>query len=199
MRQITFQQYRSIDLTVWTVLVIVFEAIATLASNRWFAAQPVAISVTLMLTCVIMMRWSGRAAVTAAAGGIVFGIVSGATAAQYLIYGIGNMGALASLLLIRAYGKEKIRSSIPRLMLFVLVAYVGMTAGRWLVSLLFGGDFMALVVYATTDIMSLLFAEIVLLLLRKMDGMIEDQKAYLFRLERERKEEDGGIYDEKES
>ena len=41
----------------------------------------------------------------------------------------------------------------------------------------------------TTDIISLLFAFVIMFILRGVDGMIEDQKAYLFRLERQRKEE----------
>ena len=192
MSQITFKQYRDIDLTIFTVLVVIFEVIATFASNRWFTAQPIAMSITLMLTCVVMMRWGGWAVITALAGGLAFCAASGASLEQYLIYGIGNLFALLSLILIKLYGKEKIRASVPRLLLFVLVAYLGMALGRWGISLFFGGDGMALVVYVTTDIMSLLLAEVILLLLRKTDGMIEDQKAYLFRLERERKEEDGG-------
>ena len=188
MNQITFQQYRSIDLTILTVLTVVFEAIATLASNRWFAAQPIAMSITLMLVCMTMMRWSGRAAMIAIAGGITFCVISGATIEQYLIYGIGNLFSLLALVLIKIYGKEKIRTSVPRLLFFVLVAYLGMALGRWGLSLLFGGNLMVLVVYLTTDIMSLLLAEIILLLLRKTDGMIEDQKAYLLRVDRERKE-----------
>ena len=57
-------------------------------------------------------------------------------------------------------------------------------------SLFFGGDLTALLVYATTDVISLLFAEIILLILRNTDGMIEDQKAYLLRLDKERREEE---------
>ena len=188
MNQITFQQYRSIDLTLILILTVVFEAIATVASNRWFAAQPVAMSITLMLVCMTMMRWGSRAAMIAIAGGITFCVISGATIEQYLIYGIGNLFSLLALVLIKIYGKEKIRTSVPRLLFFVLVAYLGMALGRWGLSLLFGGDLMVLVVYLTTDIMSLLLAEIILLLLRKTDGMLEDQKAYLLRVDRERKE-----------
>ena len=72
--------------------------------------------------------------------------------------------------------------------MFAVTAYMGAVLGRWLVSLLFGGDLTALVVYATTDIISLLFALIVLNLLAKSDGMIEDQKTYLLRLQREKEE-----------
>lgn len=189
MKQITFEQYRNIDLTILVALTVVFEAITTLATAKWFYAQPIAISISLTLICVAMMRWSGYAAVVAVTGGLVFSITSGATIEQYLIYCVGNLFALVALLVIKLWGKEKIRCSRPRLMLYVLVAYIGMALGRWLVSLLFGGDLMAFVVFITTDIITLLFAEIIILILHKVDGMIEDQKAYLFRLEREKQEE----------
>ena len=64
-----------------------------------------------------------------------------------------------------------------------------MVLGRWLVSLLFSGDVKALLVYITTDIMSLLFAVVVLHILGKCDGMLEDQKAYLQRVWEEDEEE----------
>ena len=87
---------------------------------------------------------------------------------------------------------------MPALVLFVLVAYVGMTAGRGLVTLFFGGDLKVFVVIATTDIISLLFAEVILILLRKSDGMIEDQKTYLLRLDREKKEKEAVAEQEEE-
>lgn len=198
MNQITFKQYRTIDLILLTILTAVFEAVTTMATTKWFYAQPIALSITLALVCVTMMRWSGFAAVPAAVGGFVFCVVSGATAEQYLIYCVGNLIALIALILIKLFGKEKIRNGTVKLLLFGFIAYVGMVLGRWLVSLFFGGDLMALVVYATTDIMSLVFAEIILLLFRKSDGMLEDQKAYLFRVERERKEEAESFVPEEE-
>lgn len=198
MKPITFKQYRNIDLTILAVLVMVFETITTFATGKWFYAQPIAISITLTMTCVALMRWSGYAALHAALGGFVFCTASGASLEQYGIYCLGNLFALAALIWIKLWGKEKIRNSIPRLMLFVLTAYVGMGVGRWLVSLLFGGDLMALVVYLTTDIITLLFAEVIVVLLRKVDGMIEDQKTYLLRLDEQRREEEDSCVPEEE-
>ena len=174
-----------------TVLVIVFEAIATYASGKWFWAQAINISVTPLLVYISMMRWSGFAAIHAVVGGFVYCFAAGATKEQYFIYCIGNVLSLAALFLIKMFGKEKIRNSILKLVSFATVAYLGMAAGRCLVSLFFGGDIRAFIVYVTTDIVSLLFAVIVLIFLRKSDGMIEDQKSYLLRLEREEKEKEG--------
>jgi len=197
MNQITFKQYRNIDLVIWTVLLVIFETITTFATTKWFAVQAVAISISLALICIVMMRWSGYAAILAVVGGFVYCLASGAEPKQYLIYCIGNLFSLVALLLFKLFDKEKIRTGVWKLVLFVLVAYIGMAIGRGAVTLFFGGDINAFVVFATTDIISLLFAEIILILLRKSEGMIEDQKTYLLRLDREKKEKENVYAEQK--
>ena len=187
MNQITFKQYRTIDIMILVALTVVFEAITTLATAKWFAAQPVALSIGLAMVCMVMMRWGWQALIPAVAGGFVYCIITGGSAPQYVIYCVGNVFALVAMVLIRHYGKERLRSKAWLMVLFGTTAYAGMVFGRWLVSLMFGENITGIVDYATTDIMTLVFTVLVLLVFRKADGMLEDQKAYLFRLERERK------------
>lgn len=189
MKRITVEQYRNVDLMMWIVMTLIFETITTMATIKWFYLQPVALSITLALVCAVMMRWNGYAAIIAVVGGLVVCIISGANIEQYIIYCIGNMFALVAMLLMKYMGKEKIQNGFLSKVLFATVAYVGMVLGRWLVSLFFGGDFTAFTVYITTDIMSLLFAVMILHILGKCDGMIEDQKAYLKRVWEEDEEE----------
>lgn len=189
MKQITFKEYRMLDLMMFTVFTIVFEAIATYASGKWFWLQAINISVTLLLVCIVMMRWGGWAAIHAIVGGLVYCFAAGAAREQYIVYAVGNLFALVALLLIRGFGKSKIREKRLLLLVFVVVAYLGMAVGRTALSIFFGGSIRTFLLYVTTDIVSLLFAVMVLILIRKTDGMIEDQKEYLFRVEREMKEE----------
>lgn len=189
MKEITFSQYRKIDLAILTVVTAVFEAIATLASNKWFAAQPIALSISVTMICIAMMRWSALSFVVCAAGGAAFCLASGASARHYLIYIGGNLFALLSLLVIRLFGKEEIKNKIPKLLCFAVSTYLFVQLGRWLFSLFFGAGIGELVAYLTTDVISLLLAVVVLILLRKSDGMIEDQKAYLLRLDEEKRKE----------
>ena len=186
MNQITFKQYRTIDISILVALTIIFEGIATLASAKWFAAQPVAISIGLAMICIVMMRWGWLAALAAAAGGFVFCILSGATAQQYIIYCIGNIFALLGMVWFKVFGKEGIRKSMWCITLFVSTAYVGMVAGRSLIAILFGDSLWSFITFATTDIMTLVFAVLVIILFRKTEGMLEDQKSYLLRMERDR-------------
>ena len=169
-------------------LTIIFEAIATMASAKWFAAQPVAISIGLAMICVVMMRWSWLAAFPAIASGITFCLLSGATTQQLAIYCIGNMFALLGMAWLKVFGKEGIRGSMLRIILFVSTAYIGQVLGRSLIAILFGDNWSTIVTFATTDIMTLVFAVLVIILFRKTDGMLEDQKAYLLRLDKQKKE-----------
>ena len=191
MKEITFREYRNIDIMIWTVITVVFEILTTVATIKWFSQQPVALSITLAMICAVMMRWNGYGALMAVVGGFATCIVSGASAQQYVIYCVGNIFALLAWLIIKWLGKERIAEKFMARLLYVAVAYVSMAFGRWLVSLVFGGDLKALLVYLTTDIISLLFAVVIVHILSKCDGMLEDQKTYLFRLERERKEAEG--------
>ena len=189
MNNITFAQYRKIDLCIFSALLVISEAITTLATRSWFDKQPIAISTTLLFICIMMMRWGAFSLIPAALGGAVFCFMSGASWEQYLIYVLGNCLTARALLWFKVFKKDEIRRGGFKLFFFVLSNYLLLQIGRWLVSIPFGG-FKSIVTFLATDIISLLFAAVIMFILRSVDGMIEDQKAYLFRLQREK--EDNG-------
>ena len=186
MGNITFKQYRNIDLSIFAVLLAVSEAITAFATRKWFAAQPVAITTTLLFLCICMMRWSGYAAIHAAIGGLVFCMASGGNPQQFVIYVVGNLFAMLGLFWFKVFKKDDIRQSPAKLISFVISIYLLMQTGRWLISMIFSHNPSVILVYLGTDIISLLFTCIVMIILRKSEGMIEDQKALLFRQQRER-------------
>ena len=196
MNNITFKQYRNIDLSIFAVLLVISEAITTVATNVWFDAQPVAISTTLIFICMVMMRWSWLALIPACVGGLVFCIASGASPEQYLVYVIGNCAALSAMLWFKIWSKDKIRESYFKTFVFATSAYVAMQLGRWVLSLPFKARLDTLLVYLLTDIISLLFTVVVMMIMRNTEGMLEDQKAYLFRLQREREAKAKSTVDE---
>ena len=199
MKQITFKQYRTIDILILVALTIIFEGIATLATAKWFALQPVAISIGLAMMCILMMRWGWQAAFAAVAGGFTFCLLSGGTLQQFAIYCIGNCFSLLGLLWFKVLGKERIRNSLWLITLFVSTAYVGMTIGRSLLAVLFGDSLWTFVTFVTTDIMTLVFAVLVIALFHKTEGMLEDQKTYLLRMEHDRiATQDEPVYEDEE-
>lgn len=188
MKQITFRQYRRIDLTLLCVLTAIFETVASLATNKWFVLQAMAVSITLMMTCLTMLRWGWQAILPSIIGAFAYCTASGGSIKQYIIYCGGALFCILSLPLLKRIGKEKVRNDFVMRSVFAITTYLCVTVGRWLVSLIFEPTLSTLLPFITTDVLSLLFAVLVLSLGKSMDGLTEDQKSYLLRLDRERKE-----------
>ena len=185
MNNISFEQYRKIDLTILSVLTVVSEGLVTLATDKWFVGVPFAISTSLLFILITMMRWGVYAVIPAVLGGAVRAFASGAEPKIYLIYALGNAFCVLTFLALYALGKERVRKSIPLLISYSVLSYIYVAFGRWLVSLIFEPSILTLPAYLMTDAVSLLFVTVVLVLIRNTDGMIEDQRAYIIRINSE--------------
>ena len=106
-KQISFRQYRAMDLFLFTALLCGCEALITLGATRWFPGEPYTLSITPAVTAIVMVRWGIFAAIPAVFGAGVFCFASGAALPQYFIYCIGN---LASLLLTRFFLRSRLEA-----------------------------------------------------------------------------------------
>lgn len=188
---ISFKQYRAIDLTIFAVIMLIFETVTAKAAVQWFPDQLYALSPTVAVVCIVMMRWGPYGAIHALLGGFAFCFASGANGKQFIIYCVGNCFALAALGLFKLFGKKKIKDKFGYTVLFTLAAFLGVQLGRWLISLPLGGSPDSIIVFLTTDSLSLLFAVVVVLISRRVDGLFEDQKSYLIRADAERRRQEG--------
>lgn len=187
--QITFRQYRTMDLAIFTVLLCICEMLITLGATRWFPAEPWTLSLVPAVTAIVMVRWGGFAAIPAVLGGFVFCLVSGATVAQYGIYCIGNLAALLLLPLVIKGGWRKLHDQVLLALLYGLLTALLMQSGRALIALVLGSPWRACLAFFTTDTLSTLFAVLLVWITRRLDGMLEEQKHYLRRIAEEQEQE----------
>lgn len=136
--KLSLQQYRWIDVTIMTVLLMIAEAVIVTAARVWFPSEVYVLSPTAAIVCIVMMRWGGYAAIPAMGGGLALCLASGAQPRQFLVYGIGNVFALLALFLLRRLGKARVQSNVPLTLLFTCLTFCGMQTGRGLVGLLLG-------------------------------------------------------------
>ena len=184
-RRMSVNRYRAVDLSLFAIILIVFETILVRAANEWFPREPWTVSVTAAVTAVVMVRWGPWCAIHAVVGGIVTVLVSKGTGQQFLIYGIGNLAALAVWPLERRWGWEKLRRNILVNFLFAFLVLLAMQAGRTLTAFALGalsGDFL---IFITSDSVSYIFTLAILWIVSRLDGMLEDQIHYLKRLSQE--------------
>ena len=186
---ISFRQYRTIDLLCFTVILCFSECLIVKACSSWFADQLYVVSPVAAVVAIVMMRWGPFAAVQAVVGGAVYCLISGGGWQQLLVYGIGNLGGLAALSFFRWKPKEDLRGSVSATLWFAAAAQAGMLLGRALMALCVGLGGEAALGFITTDVLSFVFTLVILWVARKVNGLFEDQKHYLFRIQRESAEE----------
>ncbi len=191
-RQISFRQYRAIDLGLFALLLLASEALLVTAATRWFPEQPYTVSVSAAVTAIVLLRWGAFAALHAALAGAVFCLASGAAPAQYAVYCLGNLLALLMLPLRRAPGTERIRNDAFLTVAFALGTQLLMQLGRALTAFLLGSPAARCLGFVTTDALSELFTALVLWVARRQDGLLEDQKHYLLRIRADAGEKGGG-------
>lgn len=188
----SFNQYRLIDLGIFAVILIIFESIASKAALS-FTSQPYSISIVSAITCIIFMRWGIWGCFHAVLGGFVYCFVTGGAADQYIIYMVGNLFSLAALLLLKRIGPDRVREKVfLSLLLSVLVSLL-MQLGRGIVAVVFGASPNMIAGFVFTDSVSTLFAMVITGIVRKLDGVFEDQKSYLIRLNREEENIEEGV------
>ncbi len=192
-RHLTFRQYRRLDLFFFAVMLCVSEYLIIRAGRVWFPGQLYTVSVSAAITALVLMRWGPWAAIHAALGGLVFCLAGGGAGRQFAVYMLGNEFALLSLVLFRFPGREKIRENRLLTLLFALCVQLLMQGGRAAVALLLGAGRGAAVPFFTTDALSGLFTVVILWIACRLDGIFEDQKSYLLRLQKQTEREKGGF------
>ena len=190
-RQRTFDQYRSIDLTILLIVQVASQFVIHFAATVLYTDQLYVVSPVAAVAALVMMRWNGWAAIHILLGGVLYALMAGGNWQHILIYGGGNLLALIALLMWKYVGKERIRKDGLLNMLYALLTQLLMQVGRSVVAAVLGFPAGALLGYLTTDLLSGLFSMVILWSIRRVDGLFEDQKQYLLRIAREQKNERG--------
>jgi len=188
-QQISFRQYRAMDLFLFTALLCICETLITMGATRWFTGEPYTLSITPAVTAIVMVRWGGFAAIPAVLGAFVFCLVSGATLPQYIIYCVGNLAALVLTQFLCRIGWKRLHESVLLTLLYGLLTAVLMQLGRALLALVMGNSLALCIGFITTDTLSILFAVLIVWITRRLDGVLEEQKHYLKRVAEEMENE----------
>ena len=189
-KSLTFSQYRSADVTIFTVIATVFEVLVTVAATKWFPEQPYSISFVYVFVAMVAMRWGAVMLVPSTTCALAYCVAMGAHWQMYIVYIIGNAFCVLLLVLHKLIGKQKIRDSAGWTVLYVIAAYVFISLGRFLLSLPLP-DISVLESFRAImyDALPMVFALVVVLICRKQNGLFEDQKHYLIRTQKERDKE----------
>lgn len=192
----SFKQYRSIDLILFVIMYGVCEYLAIKAATVWFD-EPYCISIMLPMLAIVMMRWDKFSIIHAVVYALLFVSFQSGSLTQYFIYLIGNLGFMLLLLYMKKVTKEKIRATFFGSVSYLLIGFLLMEVFRGLASMLLAGkDAGVIFTFIMTDMLSLVFAILVIIIVRRIDGLFIDQKQYLLELNSQKERIDGGWQDE---
>ena len=187
MKALTYNKYRAINIVILSLIFVIAESAVTFGANLWFPELPYTVSLAVIIISLELIRWNAFGAVAALVSGVAFCLASGANPEQFLIYCIGNLFTLFALIFIKTVGSEKIRKNSALCAVYVILVFLLAEVGRGLVAMVLGNEPAILIQFLTTDALSGLFGIIVISIVRNADGMFENQKKYLIRLEEERR------------
>jgi len=188
-RLMSIRQYRLTDSLIFAAILVVFELILHYALIGFSGAFTFSPLVPIVL--LVIMRWGWQGVFYAVGDGILFCLLKGAGWQSYVSFGVGNAFIMVLLLATKFLGKEKIAKKWYFTTLFVVAGWLSVAFGRTIVAACCGLDFTGTLIAQLSDpssLLSLAMAIIIILVMRRFDGMFEDQKHYLKRLDEERKE-----------
>lgn len=190
---VSYNQYKLVDILLFMVIMTALEAVNVFAIKRWFPGMLFAVSLMFTVSLIVLVRWNFLAAIFTVSHGVVYcaflSVFQTVGYEEYIIYAVGNSFLLLSWFIFKIIPKEKLFSKWYLTLIYPLVAFVLVLLGRTLVATCFGVGFVeALGSYFFTESLNIVFAIIALLILRRFDGMLEDQKTYLKRVAREKEE-----------
>ena len=135
-KHLSLSTYRLIDISIFTVLMVVFELIAVKAIN-WFD-EVYSVSLFLTIALILIMRWGFWSIFTIITGAIIYCYAIGATVDNYLVYIGGNLFILFNLFGLHL---ERKNSKGALTLLYVLSGFVLVELGRSLIASFLGFPF----------------------------------------------------------
>ncbi|MCD8205186.1 MAG: hypothetical protein LUD29_01025 [Clostridia bacterium] len=186
-RRISFRQYAVFDILLLLIILVVFELINIFAIERWFTRQMFSLSVMLLISLVGAFRWGYLSVLLPVADGALYCWMEGLTWEYFVIYCVGNAFIILTCLLFLIKPKKTWSGHWYLTLVFALAGYVFLVLGRSVVALFFGESFWnGIVVNLENEFFNVFFAVAGLLVVRRFNPMLEDQKEYCTRVANER-------------
>ena len=185
-RRRSLSAYRRIDLALFAVILSVFEGVIVRVSGSVrFRDQAFTASLAAAVSGIVYMRWGAWGMLHAGLAGAVYCVFQGANAAQYACYVGGNLLSVFMVPVMNRIGRERIRQSRYYFIPVSLGVLALMQIGRSAIALALGAEVREAVLFFTTDSLSAVFTLVIVGIAQRLDGLYEDQRHYLRRIQDE--------------
>lgn len=176
----------------FTVIAIIAELVCYYAQGWFSDAAFYTLNLMVPIITIVLVRWGWWGLLLTVAESLLYCVIRGSVWQGYIIYMVGN-AAIAIELLIIWLLKERLNKRWYWAFILVLAGWVAVNFIRACLYAICYGNFLSAMatMFGVSDggLLALAMGEIIILICRKFDGLFENQKRYLIRLDKERKEE----------
>lgn len=188
---ISYNNFKFVDLFLFMVIMAVLEAVNVFAVKQWFDKMYFSVSLMFTVSLIVFVRWNLWGAIFPVTHGVLYCAFlcafGGVDPSSFVIYSIGNAFIIPVWFIFKIIPKEKLFSKWYLTLIYPAAAFVLVLLGRSAVAACFGNNFLqALGETLFTESLNITFAVVALLILRRVNGMLVDQKKYLISIARER-------------
>ena len=183
----SLNRYKATDLTILLIIMCAIETISLLVLKR--VGSQFVLSVIVPVTLIVFIRWNAFGLIHAFVGGILEAAVityyNGdmtlfTVARSATIYGVGYLCTAAAMLTF-IKGKDAVTGKWWLTALYALIAFIAMCLGRAVTATIFGEEFLSILLeYLLREALNLIFTVLVLLVARRQNGFLSDQKEYFY-------------------
>jgi|GEM_PF-4441254 len=187
----TIGKYKQVDIIMLTLLAIACELLGYFAHLK-FPDAGFYLSFSIVLCIVGMLRWGYSAFIIYPIAGLalVFTAQPSEIFDKILLFPVANSFIVLSAVMFKFVSRETVKDSGTKTLIFVLAAYASVAIGKGFAMLILaGGLFNGMAIYVLADLFNIVMVSLVLLFLRKRDGLLSDMETYF----EEEKEENGAV------
>ncbi|MGN0817499.1 MAG: hypothetical protein ACI4L9_00895 [Candidatus Coproplasma sp.] len=178
-------------------MIMIIAELAVHFAAIWFSSVAYyTFSFIVPICLAVMVRWGWPSVLYALLSGVLYCALNGGGLVDYCTYCIGNSFILFALIPLKVIGDKKITSKWYFSALYAVLGWALVYLGRatvWAICFCVCPvegltATQGFVDFAITDLLSMAMAVVVVLVLRKFDGMFENQVSYLKRVDKERRD-----------
>ena len=182
------EQFRNIDLVFFSVLAMISEIMGELLHLR-FAGAGFYLSFSVLIAFIAIVRWNELGAIVYIVAGLPM-IVLGPNIILHniIMYPVANCFIVFTAKAIKKMDKEELLDDGVKLLGYIFLTYLTVTFGKSFGLLILGQQFITGgVLYFVSQLFNIVISFVVVLLLRRREGLLVDMKKYFERANLEEK------------
>jgi len=176
------KQYRMMDLGLLTLLAIASEVLGDFL-HKALPSAGFYLSFSVLITLIAIIRWGKIGSIVLILAGIPMVLLGpNSIGVNLLLYPIANGGVILAAIVIERIGKERLVADLLKMLLMIIGTHLAIALSKGLAVMVLGEPLLnGVILYLLANIFNIVMTYVVMVLIRKRQGLLIDMKNYFER------------------